>query len=99
MRIEEIKVAQNGFVLEDDRGNLHVAKTLTEAAQLAGEFPPLSNGVVYAPGYNADRLRDARREAQIGNRIAAIKILRDAFSQRLGLKEAKELVEVLICNQ
>jgi len=99
MRIEEITVAQNGFVLVDDHGKAYITKTLTEAAQLVGELPSMQVGVVYAPGYNADRLRDARREAQIGNRIAAIKILRDAFSQRLGLKEAKELVEVLICNQ
>lgn len=96
MRIEEIKVAQNGFVLEDDSGNLHVAKTLTEAAQLAGEFPMNPGAGSYAPGANARNLLDSRREALAGNKINAIKILRDSFTPRLGLREAKEIVEVLV---
>lgn len=98
MRLENIRVAQNGFVLEDACGNLHVARTLTEAAQIAGEFPPNPSAGGYAPGSNADNLREARREAQAGKKINAIKIIRDCFVPRLGLKEAKEIVEILITD-
>jgi ribosomal protein L7/L12 len=99
MKIESIRVANNGFILENHFGDVYIAKTLTEVAQLAGEFPVNPSSVVYANGCNADTLRDARSEAQRGNKINAIKILRDAFTNRLGLREAKEIVEVLIYNQ
>ena len=99
MRIEEIKVAQNGFVLEDDRGNVHVAKSLAEAAQIAGETSPQSPSCTYAPGYHAGFFRKARTHALQGQKIEAIKVLRDMFSHRIGLKEAKEMVEVLILDQ
>lgn len=96
MRLDNIRVAQNGFVLEDDRGYMHVAKTLTEAAQIAGEFPPNLATAVYAPGLSAHNLLDARREALAGNKINAIKIVRDCFTSKLGLREAKDIVEILI---
>lgn len=99
MRIEEIKVAQNGFVLENDRGEVHIAKSLMEAAQIAGETPPQTPSSTYAQGYHAGFFRKARILALQGQKIEAIKVLRDMFSHRLGLKEAKEMVEVLILDQ
>ena len=96
MRLETIRAAKNGFILEDEYGNLHVAKTLVEAAELAGE---LDNSVrrltVYTPGYNDENLRQVREAFRAGDKIRAIKQLRDCFTPTLGLREAKEMVEQL----
>lgn len=97
MHLENIKIAMNGFILEDVYGNLHIAQTLLEAARMAGEAVPGSGYTNYNPGRGPSDLRQVRSLALEGQKISAIKILRDAFNPRLGLKEAKELVEVL-CN-
>ena len=97
MKVTNITIAQNGFVLETNHNTVYIAKTLLEAAQISGEAVPLGNTVVYAPGYGATNLQDARRFALAGQKIEAIKTLRDTFTQRLGLREAKDIIEVL-CN-
>lgn len=96
MKLEGIGVAENGFILHDSFGKTHVAKTLSEAAMIAGEglVQPTSY-TVYSPGFSQTDLRDVTILYKQGNKIAAIKMLRDCFSPRLGLKEAKELVEQL----
>jgi len=95
MKLDNIRVAQNGFVLEDAYGNLHIAKTLVEAAQIAGETAPPEDKVVYAGGHDAGDLAKAKARACEGYKIDAIKILRNAFTPPLGLREAKELLEVI----
>jgi hypothetical protein len=95
MRLETIRAAKNGFILEDEYGNLHVAKTLIEAAQIVGDIVPDTQGTRYAVGMNCGDLSAARACFRDGKKIEAIKILRDCFTPRLGLREAKELIEVL----
>ena len=96
MKLDNIRVAQNGFVLEDAYGNIHVAKTLVEAAQIAGETAPPEDKVVYASGENRSALDKARVSAKAGQKIEAIKYLRNAFTPRLGLLEAKDLLEAFM---
>ena len=96
MKLEGIGFAENGFILHDSFGKTHVAKTLTEAAMIAGEVtvqPPAYTN--YNPGFNHTDLRYVQTLYKQGDKIAAIKMLRDCFSPKLGLKEAKELVEQL----
>lgn len=95
MNVKNIRVAQNGFVLEDTFGNLHVAKTLLEVAQLAGESVPSTTSSVYAPGFDSNDLNAVKHYMRDGRKIDAIKLLRDMFSTRLGLREAKDIVEIL----
>lgn len=97
MKLEGIGVAENGFILHDSFGKTHVAKTLTEAAMIAGEVTVQPSArTLYSPGFNQTDLRDVRTLYKQGDKIAAIKMLRDCFSPNLGLKEAKELVEQLV---
>lgn len=97
MKIEGIGVAENGFILHDSFGKTHVAKTLTEAAMIAGEVTVQPSAwTLYSPGFNQCDLRYVKILYKQGDRIAAIKMLRDCFSPKLGLKEAKELVEQLV---
>jgi len=97
MNIEKIHVAQNGFVLEDSLGRMHIASTLHDAADLAGEFPrPSVNTVVqYVAGFDVKDLNNVKHRFREGRKIDAIKLLRDCFTPRLGLREAKDLVEQL----
>jgi uncharacterized protein YdbL (DUF1318 family) len=95
MQLENIKAAKNGFILEDCYGNLHIAKTLVEAAKIVGEIVPDSNSSNYVAGCNERSLRDVRTLAVEGRKIEAIKILRNCFTARLGLREAKDIVEQL----
>lgn len=95
MKLDSIRVAQNGFVLEDNFGNLHIAKTLYELAQIAGENVPDSNVANYATGFDSNDLNNVKNLAREGRKIDAIKLLRDCFVPRLGLREAKELVETM----
>ena len=93
--LEKIQVASNGFVLTDSRGNIFVAKTLAEAATIAGETVPSNGATTYTSGYNQTDLIHVRELAIAGRKVDAIKLLRDCFSPRLGLREAKEIVENL----
>ena len=104
MKFQSIRAANNGFVLESTYGDTYIAKTLIEAAQLAGEIPPTDSTavyaptdstVVYAPNMGANQLTEAKSLAQQGYKIDAIKKLRDCFVPRLGLREAKDLIERL----
>jgi ribosomal protein L7/L12 len=97
MHIEKIHVAQNGFVLEDSFGRMHIAPTLHDAADVAGEFPrpSVNTFVQYVPGFGANDLKSVNRYFRAGRKIDAIKLLRDCFTPRLGLREAKNLVEQL----
>ena len=95
MHLGNIKAANNGFILEDVYGHLYVAKTLLEAAQIAGESVPPTTSSVYAPGFDSNDLNNVKHYTREGKKIEAIKLLRDMFTTRLGLREAKDIVEVL----
>lgn len=95
MHLERIRIAQNGFVLEDIYGNMHIAKTLLEAAQIAGESVPPTTSSIYAPGFDSNDLNNVKHYMREGKKIEAIKLLRDIFTTRLGLREAKDIVEIL----
>jgi ribosomal protein L7/L12 len=95
MKFQSIRAANNGFVLESTYGDTYIAKTLIEVAQLAGEIPPTDSTAVYAPNMGANQLTEAKSLAQQGYKIDAIKKLRDCFVPRLGLREAKDLIERL----
>lgn len=95
MRLEKITVAQNGFVIEDNYGNLHIAKTLIEAAQIAGEHVPNPGYTSYAAGFDSKDLNSVKYHLREGRKIDAIKLLRNAFTPTISLREAKDLVEQL----
>lgn len=97
MKVESIRVAQNGFVLEDAYGNIHIAKTLLEAAQIVGEAVPSSTSTTatYAQGFDSNDLNNVKHYMREGHKIEAIKLLRNMFTARLGLRESKDLVEIL----
>jgi ribosomal protein L7/L12 len=95
MKLDSITVATNGFVLYGARGDVHVAKTLSEAAQLAGEQGSFSGNTLYTVGYGCNDLNNVKAFFKAGQKIEALKLLRDCFSPRLGLREAKELIENL----
>ena len=95
MHLGNIKAANNGFILEDVYGHLYVAKTLLEAAQIAGESVPPTTSSVYAPGFDSNDLNNVKHYVREGRKIEAIKLLRDMFTTRLGLREAKDIVEIL----
>ena len=95
MHLDKITVAQNGFIITDIYGHFHIAKTLLEAAQIVGETVPNPIAAHYDLNKNATTLELVREEFKRGNKINAIKELRNCFTPRLGLREAKELVETL----
>lgn len=95
MKLEHIRVVTNGFIVETVNGETYIAKTLTEVVQLAGEFIPSLSTTTYDCGMNASHLSAVKSLAQQGYKIDAIKKLRDCFVPRLGLREAKDLVEQL----
>lgn len=101
----KITQAENGFVVTKDNGDLFVYKTLREAADdLEGRVenfwptpaPATIVNAVYAPGYYVRNLEIVRRAAMEGRKIDAIKELRSCFVPKLGLKEAKEIIEQLV---
>ena len=96
MKLQGIGVAENGFILHDSVGKTYIAKTLTEAAMIAGESTVQPTAYTnYNPGFSHADLRDVKILYKQGDRIAAIKLLRNCFSPKLCLREAKELVEQL----
>lgn len=93
-----IRVAKNGFVLVYSDGGWEIAKTLAEAAVLIGEQEPQTtpSGCHYAENKTRAELDTILHFAFQGYKIDAIKRMRDLFVPRLGLREAKELVEALM---
>jgi ribosomal protein L7/L12 len=90
----ELKQAINGFIYTNDHGDVYIYSTLTElAAAVEGRSP--GNYTAYAPGKSIVNLREVRGLALNREKISAIKELRNTFTPTLGLKEAKEVVEVL----
>jgi hypothetical protein len=90
----ELKQAVNGFIYTNNYGDVYIYSTLTELAA-AVEGSPQGNFIVYAPGKSIVNLRQVRGLALNGEKISAIKELRNTFTPPLGLKETKEIVEVL----
>lgn len=91
-----IRSARNGYILTDWNGDEHIALTLVEAARIVGEVLPDNTTVKYANQFGAAELGKARVSAMAGQKIEAIKYLRNAFTPRLGLLEAKELLEAFM---
>jgi ribosomal protein L7/L12 len=91
-----IRTARNGYILTDWNGDEHIALTLVEAARIVGEILPDNTTVKYASGENRLALEKARVSFRAGQKIEAIKYVRNAFTPRLGLLEAKELLEAFM---
>lgn len=89
-----IRVVNNGFVLEM-RGGEYVAKTLLEAAIVAGEHIPASGYSTYSRTGSKEALRKALNDTEY-SKIHAIREIRDMFEPRLGLREAKDLVDLFL---
>jgi hypothetical protein len=93
--------ANNGWVANSHwDGPSYVATSLHELATLVeGPAPvkPQESATVYssyAEGFTVQDLYHIKTLAQAGRKIDAIKHLRNCFTARLNLREAKELVEV-----
>lgn len=95
MKLEQLDVAQNGFVAHDSNGNMYVAKSITELAGIVGEGVTIHSGTGYAAGFGSNDLGNVKYHFRAGRKIEAIKLIRDCFTPRLGLREAKDLVEQL----
>ncbi len=91
-----IRMVRNGYILTDWNGDEHIALTLVEAARIVGEILPDNTTVKYASGENRSALEKARVSFHAGQKIEAIKYVRNAFTPRLGLLEAKDLVEAFM---
>ncbi len=94
--------ANNGWVANSRwDGPSYIATSLHELATMVeGPAPvkPQESATVYsayAEGFTVQDLYHIKTLAQAGRKIDAIKHLRNCFTARLNLKEAKELVEVL----
>jgi ribosomal protein L7/L12 len=96
MIYESIRGATNGYILTDKIGNETIAKSLFEAAQLSGEPIVLPGSTIYAQHGGSGDLEYIKKLAAARDKIAAIKALRDIFSPRLGLREAKDIVECFL---
>ena len=93
----KIKQAENGFAQTTDDGRVFVYKTLTElAAAIEGPSTLNYNGTVYSPGHDLHSLREFHRLMEQNRKIDAIKLVRDIYTPRMGLKEAKELAEFIV---
>jgi len=91
-----IRSVTNGFIVTTDSGDEHIAKTLLEAAAICGEYVPGSdNYVAYAPGKSLSNVIEIRRLWRDGQKISAIKELRNCFEPRFNLLESKQLLEEL----
>lgn len=73
-----------------------MAKALFESETNTG---PSSAKTTYASEVTKKSLWDARGDWKRGDKISAIKTLRQVYEPKLGLKEAKELLENLCDNQ
>lgn len=85
-----IRQVNNGYIVEYN-GNTFIAKSLLEAASLAGEDVPTKT--VYHSTCSAETLKDAKERFYHGDRIGAVKTVRNAFNPPLGLREAVNIVD------
>lgn len=85
-----IRQVNNGYIVEYN-GNTFIAKSLLEAASLAGENVPTKT--VYHSTCSAETLKDAKECFYRGDRIGAVKTVRNAFNPPLGLREAVNIVD------
>lgn len=98
--IYKIESVENGYIATSnntfDGPHKYVSTSLTELAKIIEPniFPKDPDTNIYAPGYTKNDLIKARQQAQLGNKITAIKLLREVYVNRLGLQEAKDLVEM-----
>lgn len=92
--MSEIRSVSNGYIVNYN-GEEYIASTLAQAAVIIGEYFPTPeiSSTVYAEGQSAMILRNVRSFARQGEKINAIKELRNCFTPRLGLCEAKEMVD------
>jgi len=96
----KITEAKNGFILEI-AGETYILQSLSDLlsinfdSYMAHECGTTAKSV-YGKHYNVTSLLEVRSLAFSGNKIAAIRLLRDVYTFRLGLKEAKELVELIV---
>lgn len=102
----KIKQINNGFVYTNDWEEKYAFKTLTDLAvhvegpaYAAEPSPSLSRSMTYAPFKGILNLRDIRQLALDGKKIEAIKEMRSLLNHAIGLKEAKEMIEVLVLDQ
>ena len=93
----KITVATNGYLVEDDNGNLFIAHTLQEAGRLIGEaiIFPQNVRTVYTEEGSGNALIDVHRLAVGGARVRAVKALQACFHPKLGLREAADIVNAM----
>lgn len=92
----DIRSVANGYII-NLYGEEHIAASLLDAAEIVGEYVPSDKNTTYAAGMDSRNLAAVREEAIRGNKINAIRLLRNCFTPTLGLRESKELIEQL-CN-
>ena len=96
-----IKKAKNGFVVYESAGDMSIYPSLHDMADaIEGPAGGVQSGLhygntVYAPDATALNLTRLRGWAAVGRKIDAIKELRNTFEPKLGLKEAKDIIEIL----
>jgi hypothetical protein len=98
------KPVDNGYIVMENGKPIRVAKSLSEAAEHYGAPRPATifdKYVNYGSDVNgAFELSGIRDHAKNGQKIDAIKRLRNLFGNHvLGLREAKDIVEILILGQ
>ena len=95
----KITKAKNGLILEI-AGETYVLRSLSDLlsinfdSYMAHECGTTAKSV-YGEHRNANSLLEVRGLVVSGNKMDAIRLLRDVYTVRLGLKEAKELVELI----
>jgi ribosomal protein L7/L12 len=94
--------AENGWVANSQwDGPSYIATSLHELATLVegpASVKPQESAMVYsayADNFTVQDLYHVKTLAQAGRKIDAIKHMRNCFTPRLNLSEAKDLVEVL----
>ena len=90
--MSEIRSVSNGYIVTYN-GEEYIASTLAQAAAIIGEPFPAFSSTIYAEGCSAVNLHNVRSFARQGEKINAIKELRNCFTPRLGLREAKEILD------
>lgn len=95
-----IITAENGFMVESNYGGVRrVFPSFYAAAEYYREPIPAPAAqdapTYYTSGHNKDTIREVISLYRSGEKINAIKLMRDIYGTRLGLREAKELVELL----